>query len=325
MSKEKIVVCGAGGYIGGKFIEYLLNRGHANIVAISSKPTEKWLRPHENSAVTNQSADLKCPNVCIDAVYGATQVYNFAARVGGIGHISGNQVDCLLSSLINTNLLRAADNWHGLVSYFFASSSCVYPPESGDFPFKEEDAYPANPMQGYGWEKLFSERMCQAYRAERNVPTVIARLHGVYGPGDFREAGKDHVIQALCTKVVEAKLSGKKEICIWGDGTQTRSFLYIDDALEGIYRLSNNGIAGPTNLANSEVVSVNQLVDMLEEISGVKLERFYSTIAPIGRQFKTSDNTKLRAALSWEPMKAIQEGLRTTYNAVWERAMQVKI
>lgn len=319
MSKEKIVVCGAGGYIGGKFIEYLLNRGHTNIVAISSKPTEKWLRPHYVPAVKNESADLKCPNVCLDAVHGATQVYNFAARVGGIGHISTNQVDSLLSSMVNTNLLRAADNWHGLISYFFASSSCVYPNRVDGKALKEEDAYPADPMQGYGWEKLFSERMCEAYRAERKVPTVIARLHGVYGPGDFREAGKDHVIQSLCTKVVEAKLSGKKEICIWGDGTQTRSFSYIDDVVEGIYRLSNNGIAGPTNLANSEVVSVNQLVDLLEEISGVKLERFYSTTAPTGRQFKTSDNTKLRAALSWEPMKAIKEGLRTTYNAVWDK------
>lgn len=325
MSKEKIVICGAGGYVGSQMIAYLLNKGHTNILAISAKPAEKWLRPFYNDAVKNHSADLKCPNVCIDAVYGATQVYNFAAKVGGIGFIGGNQVDCMLSSLINTNLLRAAENWHGLSSYFFASSSCVYPPERGNFPFKESDAYPANPMQGYGWEKLFSERMCEAYRAERNVPTVIARLHGVYGPGDFRDAGKDHVIQALCQKVVEAKLSGKKEICIWGDGHQTRSFLFIEDAIEGIYKLANAGVPGPVNLANSQVVSVNELVTMLEEIAGVTLEKFYSVTAPTGRSHKSSDNTLLRETLSWEPMISIRDGLRKTYNAVWDRAMQAKI
>lgn len=326
MSKEKIVVCGAGGFIGSKMIEYLLNRGHTNIVAISSRPTEKWLRAHENPAVENRSEDLKCPNVCLNAVHGATQVYNFAAKVGGIGFIGkGNQVDCLLSSLINTNLLRAADNWKGLASYFFASSSCVYPAERAGFPFKEEDAYPANPMQGYGFEKLFSERVCQAYREERNVPTVIGRLHGIYGPGDFREAGKDHVVQALCQKVAEARLSGRKEITIFGNGEQTRSFLYVDDAIEGIYRLTNSSAPGPTNLANSEVVSVNQLVTLLEEIAGVKLERFYSLTAPTGRQHKTSDNTLLRKTLNWEPMTPIKQGLALTYRAVWDRLALAKI
>jgi nucleoside-diphosphate-sugar epimerase len=180
-------------------------------------------------------------------------------------------------------------------------------------------------MMSYGWEKLFSERMCQAYRAERNVPTVIGRLHGIYGPKDFREAGKDHVIQSLCTKVAEAKLSGKKEICIWGDGSQTRSFLYITDALEGIYKLTNASVPGPVNLANSQVVSVNEVVDLLEEIAGVKLERFYGTTAPTGRQHKTSDNTLLRKTLNWEPMTPIKDGLSLTFAAVWNKLALAKI
>lgn len=319
MSEPKILVTGAGGYIGGRFIEYLLARGHTNIRAVSSRPLSQWLKPLQTSV--NFQRDLRNPWDCEAAVDGVDMVYNFAAKVGGIGFISGNKTDCLLSSLITTNLLLAAEKSR-ITRFFQASSSCVY--SNRALPLREHEDEQLYPSLAYAQEKLFGEKMCLAFAEERGVPVTIARIHGLYGPGDVRDPGKDHVVASLCAKVINAKLSGVHEINIWGDGQQTRSFLYIDDCLEGIYRLTNAGVAGPVNLANSEVVSVNRIVSLLEDIAAVRLKRFYSPDAPTGCQHKTSDNTLLRESLSWEPMTPIREGLEKTYRDAWDRAVVKK-
>lgn len=315
---EKIVVCGAGGYIGGRLVKFLVEKGYYNIRAVSFRPVSEWL--YMSRVPENVQLDLRHRNSCEIALEGAQIVYNLAARVGGIGYIETHKTEGMLSSLINTHLLLAASKIK-LIRYFFASSSCVYHSGNPGPIFKEADAYPANPQDGYGWEKLFSERMCANFAEEYQIPVSVARFHGIYGPGDIRPVGRDHAIAALCLKVIEAKLSGRNEINIWGDGSQTRSFLYIDDCIEGVYRLVNDGVSGPVNLANSEIVSVDGIVNMLEEISGTKLIRFYNKTAPCGQQHKCSDNTLLRKSLAWEPMTPIRIGLERTYRDFWDRAV----
>lgn len=314
---EKIVVCGAGGFIGGNMVEFLVRKGYDNIRAVSRTPVEQWLK--RSLVAESVSLDLRIPEDCFFALKDAQIVYNFAATVGGIGYIGAHNTDCMLSSLINTHLLQEAEK-NRVIRYFFASSSCVYP--ASESPLRESDAYPAQPTTEYGWEKLFSERMCLNFAAERGVSVTIARLHTLYGPGDIRTPGKDHVVAALCRKVAEAKLAGKNEINIWGDGSQTRSLLYIDDCIEGIYRLVNAGVRGPVNLANSEVISVNQIVFLLEEIAGIKLMKFYSPEAPVGCPHKFSDNILLRRELHWEPMIPIRDGLAATYRDVYDRLLK---
>jgi nucleoside-diphosphate-sugar epimerase len=306
------VVAGASGFVGRAFIEFLVKRGHKNIVAVCRKapPLTETLRD-----VQFVLGDLRDPAVAMEACRDADMVYNLAAQVGGIGFIGKHNVECLLSSLINTNLLLACEE-HKAIRYFFASSSCVYP-DGGSM--RETSALPANPGTGYGWEKIFSEQMCLAFDAERRVPCSIARFHTLYGPGDIRPAGREHVIEALCKKVIAAKLSGIHEISIWGDGNQTRSFLYVDDCVEGMYKLACSGVTGPVNLSSSESATVNQLVDYIEEIAAVKLERFYNKSAPTGIQHKMTENTLLRSSLAWEPMTPLKTGLQRTYNDLWER------
>jgi nucleoside-diphosphate-sugar epimerase len=312
-----IVVCGATGFVGRRFVDFLLKKGHKNIHAVGGRIQRS---PFPDS-VKFTPGDLREYSVAHTVCQDADMVYNLAANVGGIGYIGKANVDCLLSSLINTNLLRACEA-HKALRYFFASSSCVYPDGGA---MREENALPANPGTGYGWEKIFSEQMCLAFDAEKRVPCTIARFHTLYGPGDVRSAGREHVIEALCKKFIQAKLSGVHEISIWGDGNQTRSFLYIDDCLEGMYRLANSGVRGPVNLSNSESATVNQLVDLLEEISGIKPERFYNKSAPTGIQHKMTNNTLLRESLAWEPMTPLKVGLRATYNDLWDRiALDIK-
>jgi len=296
-----IVVAGGSGFVGRAFVDFLTKRGHKDVRAVSRAT----------------GFDLRDPVMAKLACEGAETVFNLAAQVGGIGYIGKHDVDCLLSSLINTNLLRACEE-HKVTRYFFASSSCVYP-DGGVM--AEKNALPANPGTGYGWEKIFSEQMCLAFDKEKRVPCSIARFHTLYGPGDVRPGGREHVIEALCKKVIAAKLSGIHEISIWGDGTQTRSFLYIDDCVEGIYKLACSGVTGPVNLSGAESATVNQLVDMLEEISAIKLERFYNKSAPSGNTHKTTENTALRAALAWEPMTPLRTGLERTYRDLWDRAV----
>lgn len=312
ISERAIVVCGAGGFVGRRLVEYLVGRGYKKVRAVCHK------LPTAALPVDTVIGDLRELDVARGAVpEDGSVVINLAAQVGGIGFIGQNHSECLLSSQINLNLLRACEEKKA-VRYFFASSSCVYP-EGGAM--REDKAIPADPGSGYGWEKIFSEQVCQAFDKERRVPCTIARFHTLYGPGDLRPAGREHVIEALCKKVIRAKLSGVHEIPIWGDGLQTRSFLYIDDCVEGIYRLVNSGVSGPLNLSGRESATVNQLVDYLEEISAIKLERFYNKTAPVGKVHKMTDNTKLRESIAWEPMTPLKEGLRKTYNFLWDQAV----
>ena len=318
---DKIVICGAGGYVGSRLVRFLLGKGYEDIRAVSFRPVNTWKESF--ARVENLQLDLRDRESCERAVAGAGYVYNLAAKVGGIGYIANHRVEGMLSSLINTHLVQAISQ-SDIRGYFFSSSSCVYHSGNSGPVFKESDAYPANPTDGYGWEKLFSERLCLAFADEMKVPVRIARFHTIYGPGDVRPAGQSHVTESMCEKVIAAKLSGKHEITIWGDGKQTRSFLYIDDCIEGIYRIMNAGLRGPVNLANSAQVSVNDIVTMLEEIAGIKLTRFYNNSAVVGQQDKCSDNTLLRSSLGWEPSTPIKIGLERMYEDYYNRAVSKK-
>lgn len=308
------VVCGASGFVGRTFLKFLVSRGHKNLLAVCRKAPPI---PEDLRDIQFLLGDLRDPRIARAACQDAEMVFNLAAQVGGIGYIGKNNVECLLSSLINTNLLVACEA-NKVPRYFFASSSCVYPDGGA---MREDNALPANPGTGYGWEKIFSEQMCLAFDKEQRVPCTIARFHTLYGPGDNRPTGREHVIEALCKKVIAAKLSGIPEINIWGDGNQTRSFLYVDDCVEGMYKLANAGVRGPVNLSGADSATVNQLVEYLEEIAAVKLTRFYNKEAPVGIQHKMTDNTLLRKSLAWEPMTPLKTGLERTYNYLWEQAV----
>ncbi len=310
---QKALVCGAGGYVGSRLVDFLLRAGFS-VRAVSSRPVSRWLR--SNPHAENLSLNLKDPTQANKAVSGMNHVYNLAASVGGIGFVQANNAACLSNVSINNNLLFSSA-LEGVERFFFASSSCVYP-DGIQTPLKEIDAYPASPMGGYGWEKLFSERTCLAYASERDLPVSIARYHGIYGPGDIRPEGKDHVATALARKIVRAKKTGASEIEIWGDGSQTRSLLYIDDCVEGTFRLMSNRVEGPVNLANPIPVSVMDILSALQLIAGTNLNVRMDLTAPTGRQNKTSDNAVLRQSLGWEPTTGLFAGLSMLYSSVWE-------
>jgi nucleoside-diphosphate-sugar epimerase len=253
-------------------------------------------------------------------------VFNLAADMGGMGFIENNKTLCMLNVLINTHLLEAARD-AGVVRFFFASSACVYNADrqrdATAAPLREEDAYPALPEDGYGWEKLFSERMCRHFREDFGLQTRVARLHNVYGPFGTFAGGREKAPAAICRKVIEAKYSGRSEIEVWGDGRQTRSFTYVDDCLDGIERVALGPIADPLNVGSSELVSIDQLVDVVEELAGVKLERRYVPDAPRGVRGRSSDNTRIRAEYGWEPATPLAEGLRPTYAWILDRMRSV--
>ena len=248
---------------------------------------------------------------------GASEVYNLAADMGGMGFIENNKALCMLSVLINTHLLMAARD-AGVERFFFASSACVYAADKQrttelDEGLREEDAYPAMPEDGYGWEKLFSERMCRHFREDFGMQTRMARYHNVYGPHGTWDGGREKAPAAICRKVIEAKLSGKHEIEIWGDGEQTRSFIYIDDCLEGTQRMMHSDVTEPLNLGSDELVTINQLVDIVEEIAGIKLVRTYDLSAPKGVRGRNSDNTAFDSVLGWAPSIRLEHGMEKTY------------
>lgn len=315
MSNDKIVVCGAGGYVGSRLVEDLVRKGYTNVLGVSRNP--KYETPRGARSIF---ADLLDITDARRAVQDADYVYNLAANVGGIEFISTNKADCMASAAININLLRSLSP--DVKGYFFSSSSCLYP--SLPRPLAENDVFPAY-LSGYGLEKYFSEQTALAYSKEKGIPVRIARFHTVYGPGDIRGGTRDHFPSALTLKVIAAKLSGEHAIKIWGDGSQTRSLLYIDDAVKGIQKLMNRGVVGPVNLASSEPVSVNGLVTMLEDIAAIKLRRFYSLDASTGCQHKTSDNTLLREHLSWEPMTSTRDGMERLYRSCWEHSVCTKL
>jgi GDP-D-mannose 3',5'-epimerase len=315
LKDEKVVVCGAGGFIGGHLVKSLLGSGIDVIRAIDVKPVEDWYQPLPG--VENVQADLKHIDNCVSAVAGGSVVFNLAADMGGMGFIENNKALCMLSVLINTHLLMAAKD-ADIRRFFFASSACVY---NGDKqrnadvePLKESDAYPALAEDGYGWEKLFSERMCRHFEEDYGLQCRVARFHNVYGPLGTWTGGREKAPAAICRKVIAAKMSGNHEIEIWGDGKQTRSFMYIDDCTKGCRLILESDIHEPINLGSSELVTINQLVDIAESFAGIQLKRKYNLSAPKGVNGRNSDNTLIQKYLGWEPSISLREGLRKTYD-----------
>jgi nucleoside-diphosphate-sugar epimerase len=317
--KKKIVVCGGGGFIGGHLVADLLKQGQHEIRAVDIKPFDEWYQQFPE--VENLQLDLQDKGACEQALRGAGIVYNLAADMGGMGFIENNRALCMLSVLINTHLLMAAKKF-GVERYFYSSSACVYRADkqtSPDVvPLKEADAYPAMPEDGYGWEKLFSERMCRHFREDFGVVTRVARYHNVYGPQGTYDGGREKAPAAISRKVIQAKLSGKHEIEIWGDGHQTRSFMYITDCLKGTQAILNSDIIEPINLGSSEIITINGLVDMVEDIAGIRLKRSYNLKAPKGVNGRNSDNTLIHKLLGWEPNVRLRDGMEKTYAWIYD-------
>jgi GDP-D-mannose 3',5'-epimerase len=275
--------------------------------------------------VENVRLDLQEKEACEKALKGAHTVYNLAADMGGMGFIENNRALCMLTVLINTHLCLAAKK-HKVKRYFYASSACVYNADKQTNPdvtaLKESDAYPAQAEDGYGWEKLFSERMCRHFREDFGLTTRVARYHNVYGPLGTYDGGREKAPAAICRKVITAKLTGKHKIEIWGDGHQTRSFMYIDDCLKGTQDILASDILEPINLGSSELVSINGLVDIVESIAGIKLKRSYNLSAPKGVNGRNSDNTLIKKYLGWEPSVRLRDGLEKTYAWIYGQMTQ---
>ena len=317
-----IVVCGAGGFIGGHLVGELVRQGQRRIRAVDIKMPTDWYQRFPE--VENFRLDLQRKEDCEIALRGAAVAYNLAADMGGMGFIENNRALCMLSVLINTHLLMAAREF-GVGRYFFASSACVYAADkqvlTNIVPLKETDAYPAMPEDGYGWEKLFSERMCRHFREDFGVQTRVARYHNVYGPHGTWAGGREKAPAAICRKVIEAKLSQRHEIEIWGSGDQTRSFMYIDDCLKGTQMMLASDIDEPLNLGSDESVSINELVDIVEGIAGITLKRRYDLTAPKGVNGRNSDNTLITQRLGWAPGIALRDGLEKTYRWIYDEML----
>lgn len=318
---KKIVIAGAGGFIGGHLVKELIKKGR-NVRAVDMKPLNEWYQVSNES--DNLVLDLRLRENCYQAVNGCTEVFNLAADMGGMGFIENNKAACMISVLINTHLLIASRDC-GIERFFYASSACVYNGDKQTDPnnpgLKEADAYPALAEDGYGWEKLFSERMCRHFMEDFGLTTRIARFHNVYGPFGTFDGGREKAPAAICRKVIEASVTGKKEIVIWGDGLQTRSFMYIDDCIKGILDIMYSDINEPINLGRSELVSINGLVDIVEEIAGISLERKYDPDAPKGVRGRNSENTLIKKYLNWEPSIPLRKGMKKTYDWIREQVL----
>ena len=316
---DKVLVAGAGGFIGGWLVRDLLSKGFTDIVAVDVKDFTNWYQIFNES--TNHVLDLRDSQNCFKAMQGVKVVYNLAADMGGMGFIENNKALCMLSVLINTNLIDIAKN-QNVYKYFYASSACVYNQsmqlDPHNLGLKESDAYPADPEDGYGWEKLFSERMCNHYFEDFGLQVRVGRFHNVYGPHGTFDGGREKAPAAVCRKVAKALLSGNHEIEIWGDGEQTRSFTYIDDTIYGVNLMMAGSYALPLNIGSSEEVSINQLVDIVEDIAGVKLTRKYLLDAPKGVRGRNSDNTLIKQIFDWTPSITLKDGLTTTYNWIFQ-------
>jgi nucleoside-diphosphate-sugar epimerase len=325
---DLIVITGAGGFIGGNLALYFHNKGFTNIRAVDKKPLYEWYLhvPGVRNLCLDVSIEANCRHVC----EGAVEVYNFAADMGGMGFIERFRIECLRSILINTHMLEAA-YLAGARRYFFSSSACAYntllQQDPDVRPLKESDAYPAMPERGYGWEKLMSEMFCQEYWAERGMKTFIARFHNVYGPNGTWDGGREKAPAALCRKVIEAIDAGNTDITLWGDGHQTRSFMYINDCVTGVDKITHceELIATPINLGSSELVSINELLTKVERIAGTALTRKYDLDAPKGVAGRNSDNTFIKEVLGWEPSTSLDEGLAATYAWIKEQYQRRKL
>jgi nucleoside-diphosphate-sugar epimerase len=322
MKNDLILVTGAGGFIGGAMVADLRRQGYKRIRAVDIKPLDEWYQVFDDA--DNLVLDLNLKESCEQAAEGASEVYNFAANMGGMGFIEANKALCMLSVLINTHMLQAAQKY-GAEKFFYSSSACVYNGEKQTDPnnpgLKEEDAYPALAEDGYGWEKLFSERMCRHFSEDYGMYVRVARFHNVYGPHGTWDGGREKAPAAICRKVIQAKASGKHEIVIWGDGTRTRSFMYIDDCIDGVQKIMKSSILEPINLGSSEMVSINQLVDIVEDIAKIKLKRIYDLDAPKGVMGRNSDNTLIKSYLGWEPDIPLRQGMEKTYAWIYDQYM----
>jgi nucleoside-diphosphate-sugar epimerase len=308
-----VVVTGAGGFIGGHLVKRLIEEGY-NVRAIDKKPLNLWYQKFSSAA--NIQLDLSSQENCLVATEGMDWVFNLAADMGGMGFIESNKALCMLSVLINTNLLIASKQ-NQVKRYFFSSSACVYASwlqsTSSEVSLKEEDAYPADPEDGYGWEKLFSERMCRHFSEDFDLQVRIARYHNVYGPYGTYEGGREKAPAAACRKLIQYKNGVIKEIEIWGDGKQTRSFTYIDDCIEGTLLLMKSNFSEPLNIGSSEIVTIQNLYDQACLASKVKDPVYsYKSDAPLGVRGRSSNNTKCLEILSWAPKISLKEGMVKT-------------
>jgi len=319
-SNKSVVVAGGGGFIGGHLVGDLIKQGYSSIKVIDIKPLKEWYQVFPE--VRNVVADLKSLENTRSAVEGVDEVYNLAADMGGMGFIENNKALCMLSSLINTHLLMSSQEAK-VGRYFYASSACVYSEDkqlSVDNPgLKESDAYPAMPEDGYGWEKLFSERMCRHFLEDYGITTRVARYHNVYGPDGTWEGGREKAPAAICRKVISAKISGSQEIEIWGDGEQTRSFMYIDDCIKGSQMLLHSEVEDPINIGSSQMVTINQLVTIVEEIAGIKIKRNYNLDAPKGVRGRSSDNSLIEELFDWSPSISLELGMEKTYKWIYDQ------
>jgi len=327
MGTELVVVAGGGGFIGGALVSALRIQGVSRIRSVDITPSENWHQIFPD--VENLCLDLSVKENCHKALEGASMVYNLAADMGGMGFIENNKTLCMLSVLINTQLLMAARDL-GVERFFFSSSACVYAANKQNSThledgLRESDAFPAMPEDGYGWEKLFSEQMCRHFREDFGIQTRIARYHNIYGPHGTWDGGREKAPAAICRKVISAKLSGNKEIEIWGDGEQTRSFTYIDDCMKGTQLLMHSDITEPLNIGSDQMVSVNQLVDIVENIAGINLKRKYLLHAPKGVRGRNSNNETIKQLLSWSPDTSLETGMEKTYRWIYDEIINNRV
>ena len=316
MDKNKtILVVGAGGFIGGHLVKKFIDNGN-KVIASDIKPKEYWFQDFEK-AENYYATDMKDMNNCTKVTKDVDYVFNMACNMGGMGFIENNRAECMQSVLINTNLLIACKE-HKIKKYFFSSSACAYNISKQQSTFidglKEEDAYPADPEDGYGWEKLFSERMCRHFMEDYGIEVRIARYHNIYGPYGTYDGGREKAPAALCRKVIDSKMNKKDNIDVWGDGEQTRTFLYIDDCLEGTLRLFESNYSKPVNIGSDEQVSINQMIKIIEGISGHEnLKKNYQLDKPKGVRGRSSNNDLIKKILNWSYVIDLKDGLSRTY------------
>lgn len=316
----RVVVAGAGGFIGGFLVGHLISQGH-EVVAVDIKARSEWYQVHDRGERVADQVDLSDRDAAHQATLGADRVYNLAADMGGMGFIAGNRVDCMNTVLITANVAKAAAD-NGAREYIYASSACVYNDglqRASQVSLKEADAWPADPEPGYGLEKLFGEQLGHFYRLEGRMETFAPRFHNVFGPHGTYDGGREKAPAAICRKVAQAVISGHHEIAIWGDGNQTRSFLFIDECIEGMDRIVASGHGDPINLGSSRLVTINELVDLVEAIAGIKVRRTYQLDKPQGVRGRCSDNTLIEQVTGWAPSDELEAGLEVTYRWIYDQ------
>ena len=313
--RQKILIAGAGGFIGGHLAKHLLDKNKYDIICTDIKPIEYWFQLFDQNE--NYSLDLKNYDDCLKLTKNVNFIFNMACNMGGMGFIENNKAECMMSVLINTNLLRSSI-MNNVSKYLFSSSACVYNAEKQKKTFinglKEEDAYPAEPEDGYGWEKLFSERMCRHFNEDFGLDTKVVRYHNVYGPLGTFDGGREKAPAAICRKIINAKIKKEKSIDVWGDGNQTRSFMYIDDCIRGTMQVFKSKYNIPFNVGSEEQVSINQLIDCVENIAKYKVTKNYLLDKPKGVRGRSSDNSLIRSKIGWDNVTTLKDGIEKTFD-----------